>query len=1459
MPKPLLELMKKARQNIADNPLSALQQCAYSFSISSKSEVMASLYDNDDIFTAERQRRKGIEDKISQAKSRESAYTVALDLALKNPDLSKYIATSLNLKVIDAKWEFEQIKFPSPPKPPIGQQIDDKAVKAAFKRLDRALQASEYRVSIACHPKDVVVTTSGARRNPRKIIAIVDDKRFAVSPFSSDKPDWLESAIIRWLSGEDVGTINTDTKSTEWDRLLLQDRFSLNVKAATPDAPKRPESPYQNAIEDVKKENRKGLFSGRGGKLATTSEMKDRAAQALAAVAEKQEKLGIPVDPNYRADGLTPTQSSLKPKERVLLEIGRYSAEPDHIIVDKWLKQNVGKDQIGMGEDQDRDDEYGVGYFSDSRNIVYQTHDGTLVFWDEELNAIREILPSNPDLEITFPERLIKPIDQSPPKQVTPDTKFFSQDVLDQKANREKAASLSEPSESNIVSIDGAIASAEKMQARYANEIAILNRKTDGVQIGWWGKKIIVTIDAIESRDAPFDAKLTNAQVKEIRDQIEEYEISEDSLQSRFCSDNIKAAELWIGLDSEYEADHLMQLILQLFGIPHTTVSYAKNASLFDDMSFSVQLQPIESLRACLASLDSLDALKRVPAIESGKIELQAELDSNTQAVLDRINSQLSKANEMALDVVTPSQFMLDIQKGRRGGESITRLTESLTKYSLDIGRLANGLITARKITGAGTTKKDAKEYLEERVKMLQAAIATGGFVYNTNLLNYSSYLRTLLATGKDSGYKTAEQLADDATMRDDVAKEAEAAEQAMAEKAKANSNVTVGKTDQMGKPLEVRFTVPTAYSDKVLSALADLPTPSQKYDYLNGLSESDRLGVKTDRLELQRLIELNRAIRLGYQFAYFSVSPRKGHFVIELAIDVSGKVAVFDPAESASGELSDDQFKAIAKAATKTAVFSWTPTGTDSLVSKIKRGIADMVGREKVGLFKDQIDQFLDATFRTDSVGLKRELQLLKDAPIKTLVNKKDTVKAGDFVMLGYPIANIQICQVMRVDGDKMTLRDMYRVEAYGWTSGFKLDTEWPVHVLQEMPICEYTSGSVAVSVAVSEPSKTKASTHTEDDGSKPEKVTASVVQKSLSTASKKVRRSIPEMRNSLLAKIDDAMESAPDSPVNDDDKVVFDIEGNGRFTVANSKSSLSNFRKQVEKDFKKVSTGQKRYSDGASASTAAALKHMLTEDVDEYSIANAAYMALQKQDLRFAQYKHNGNVVIDAIALAEPFELEGVALISGFRLGRKPQEAGWVCVEPTTGGMIGYQTTSRKAAVDSAKARFKEIGTKLVNFKEKIFEISQKALPESQRQAMWFKEFSIDYDPTERDVMDSLMQFDSFMADGHFEHVPVKLLTPHVLANAMRESEPFANTPVLLQMTRKHELLILAGLKRYQQAIDRHESTVPAIILSADEGYTTSVIKQAMTAYRGHIDPVALSERIEDHVINASMAELA
>jgi len=156
---------------------------------------------------------------------------------------------------------------------------------------------------------------------------------------------------------------------------------------------------------------------------------------------------------------------------------------------------------------------------------------------------------------------------------------------------------------------------------------------------------------------------------------------------------------------------------------------------------------------------------------------------------------------------------------------------------------------------------------------------------------------------------------------------------------------------------------------------------------------------------------------------------------------------------------------------------------------------------------------------------------------------------------------------------------------------------------------------------------------------------------------------------------------------------KVVFDIKGNGKFSVANETYALSEFRKKVAKRFKDPLTKEKAKSDGSSSSAALAIKNLVQDFEDKFSAQNAANLALANGRVAF------GGTLDEPImfGLVEDVSIAGVPMLIGLEIYR-PQKnitnaGNWRILDPKTGLFLGNFESSKTAAIKAAESKMKTI----------------------------------------------------------------------------------------------------------------------------------------------------------------------
>ncbi|MGA8882800.1 MAG: hypothetical protein WB445_04165 [Acinetobacter sp.] len=106
---------------------------------------------------------------------------------------------------------------------------------------------------------------------------------------------------------------------------------------------------------------------------------------------------------------------------------------------------------------------------------------------------------------------------------------------------------------------------------------------------------------------------------------------------------------------------------------------------------------------------------------------------------------------------------------------------------------------------------------------------------------------------------------------------------------------------------------------------------------------------------------------------------------------------------------------------------------------------------------------------------------------------------------------------------------------------------------------------------------------------------------------------------------------------------------------------------------------------------------------------------------------------------------------------------------------------------------------------------------------------------------------EFDSWAADGSYEHIPLKQI---VTDKALKVDESKINKedPVLV-IEKGHKYYLVVGLERLKLAAQRHESLVPAIIFD-DRDVKSKIIQNALKKAGSTVDTVALAALIVDEM---------
>ena len=108
------------------------------------------------------------------------------------------------------------------------------------------------------------------------------------------------------------------------------------------------------------------------------------------------------------------------------------------------------------------------------------------------------------------------------------------------------------------------------------------------------------------------------------------------------------------------------------------------------------------------------------------------------------------QVKEKGIPYLSTNEFMGEIDADKRSGFSLDTLKKHLQENQDTLNGLMLGRITPRKVIGTGGTKNGAIAYLNRSIERDKTAINSGGFLSTVNMVNYSGYLRKLLADSKN-------------------------------------------------------------------------------------------------------------------------------------------------------------------------------------------------------------------------------------------------------------------------------------------------------------------------------------------------------------------------------------------------------------------------------------------------------------------------------------------------------------------------------------------------------------------------------------------------------------------------------------------------------------------------------------------------------------------------------------
>ena len=293
------------------------------------------------------------------------------------------------------------------------------------------------------------------------------------------------------------------------------------------------------------------------------------------------------IDPNYNPKDL-PTVEKPEVQIGIILDFsdkktGNWDADKKVKVsaqntVNLWLKDNVPIRQI----ETKKGAQEGVGYLygdeDDADERVYQTNDGTLVYFDKETLVLHTVDPSDPEFTLQFRNRLTKPISTKSAKKQQQSNDFASL-VARQRHNREMASSVGEMTSTVITTVSQAQEGAAKLQKAYPDSMK-------DFPIGWYENQIIIGMDTFndaEMDDLVAASGLSETEVNELSRQL--YSLGDDNHEELFgmlMSKNLEDVGSYFSFNSESSADDAMQILLKLFGLGRGAASYAANNTLFD-------------------------------------------------------------------------------------------------------------------------------------------------------------------------------------------------------------------------------------------------------------------------------------------------------------------------------------------------------------------------------------------------------------------------------------------------------------------------------------------------------------------------------------------------------------------------------------------------------------------------------------------------------------------------------------------------------------------------------------------------------------------------------------------------------------------------------------------------------------------------------------------------------------
>jgi hypothetical protein len=230
-------------------------------------------------------------------------------------------------------------------------------------------------------------------------------------------------------------------------------------------------------------------------------------------------------------------------------------------------------------------------------------------------------------------------------------------------------------------------------------------------------------------------------------------------------------------------------------------------------------------------------------------------------------------------------------------------------------------------------------------------------------------------------------------------------------------------------------------------------------------------------------------------------------------------------------------------------------------------------------------------------------------------------------------------------------------------------------------------------------EPSAERAppATHTEDGTTEP--ATPEVVAESITKSAANTDMNMKQAREWLIQQIDDSIAAAPSVPNNkghDLEKeygyTTFDVPGDGKFKILNTKETLERFKKQVTPASGFRDEGRSPMSLGTSAS-----KTTPREMLDDGDLLMAAdYAKLIKKPLMFGV--PNKNMELPVYTDAEDAKIPGFDTMVGRNLDKGTRSSPWHVIELTSGLSFSSGKTKEEAIRNAKEAVAAEGKNKLL-----------------------------------------------------------------------------------------------------------------------------------------------------------------